>query len=1259
MRLVIDLQGAQGSSHERGIGRYSRELAAAMARAPRGHEVVVALSGAFPDVAGKLTESFSAILPRDQIRSWHPPPGTSFFAHSPNRGVAEHLRAQFLASLRPDLIHVSSIFEGLGDDVVTRWPGPLQRLPVVGTCYDLIPLILRETYFGPRGIISSGQNWYYGCLQEMSLSTGLLAISESSRQEAIRYLGYPPGRVFNIRAGIHGDFRPASLDEKGRAALLQRYGLKGEFILFLGAGDIRKNEAGLIGAYALLPPDLQARYQLLIVGKMDPGTLHRVAAEHGIPEERFVIARFVEEGDLSALYTACSLFVFPSLHEGFGLPAAEAMACGAPVIASNTTSLPEVVGRADALFDPTRPEEIAARMREVLDNPSLRDSLVAHGREQARKFTWQASAELAWDALEQIALLRRDEELGATRHAVLRPRPSLAFVSPLPPQATGIADYSRDLIPSLARHYDITLVTEASPVDDPRLTGGFPVIDPETFAAKADRFDRVLYQIGNSEFHRFQLQDLLPAIPGVVTLHDAFLSNALHAFAHRRGKPEGFREDLYASHGYRAVEAYEAEGDLAALGSFPCSLPVLESAIWLIQHSRHAQEVLSRHFGETVTRKTSVIPHLRAFRPRPGRAEARRKLGLAEDAFVICSFGIVAATKLPERLIGAWQRMDGDPGLLVFAGLLADDAAHLAEGTAPEQDADQPRFLGRIDADTYDLWLAASDIAVQLRSKSRGESSGAIADCLAAGPPLIVNAHGSSAELPDECAIKLPDTFSDEELSAALTSLRDDAGRREALGRAGSAYAAEVLGADAVAAQYHAAIESAYAASPAPAIAQMGRSLADQPSLSQEILADMARATARTLTRPLVRRVFLELSGWSPEKPGHGSGRAVEETCRRLLRHDVSEARGEAVRFLDGRLHYAPDIASALLGTTLLPGWQRPLDAGEGDILFCAVPHAGMTHAELREIQRLRLSGVQVVVLLHDSLPLLQPERLGSDALPLADWHARLLAIADGAVCWSPATAQGLRSWLDDGQITRNCPLPIASLRAGADYVGPLPAKLGDTEEGAYLAAIRSAARRPTLLMNGPFAIWDGLDQALEAVETLWSEGYDVALTLVGPMGKGMGRFAAALRQHRESGYRLHWILQPEETKQRQLRTVCSALLVTSESESSVPFVDEAVQVGLPVIARRLPGHDGVWRTDVTLYEGAISTALPDAIRRTLGQAAASASRPAGRGPSWSWDSAIARFLDAVLRGQWPDGWHPPAAFPPQRVDDDAVLTEG
>ena len=110
---------------------------------------------------------------------------------------------------------------------------------------------------------------------------------------------------------------------------------------------------------------------------MDEAALRRTAAELDVPAGNFVVIPFVREGDLNALYSSCALFVFPSLHEGFGLPVAEAMACGAPAIASNTTSLPEVVGRADATFDPNDPAAIAACMRKVLENPALRADLAA------------------------------------------------------------------------------------------------------------------------------------------------------------------------------------------------------------------------------------------------------------------------------------------------------------------------------------------------------------------------------------------------------------------------------------------------------------------------------------------------------------------------------------------------------------------------------------------------------------------------------------------------------------------------------------------------------------------------------------------------------------------------------------------------------------------------------------------------------------------------------------------------------------------
>lgn len=634
MRLVIDLQAAQGSGSDRGIGRYSRELALAMVRNAREHEVMVALNGAYMERAEELTAIFSSVLPREHIRVWHPPRGAVPLLHdAPRLAFAETLRAQFLASLQPDLVHVCSMLED--NDVVGCQPRQLQPLPLVATFYDLIPLLHHADFFGSSKVPSPHARWYYRGIQELASCEGLLAISESSRNEAIDYLAFPPERIFNIRAGIGPQFHPTPLPVGERAALLQRYGLRDSFIMFLAADTPNKNEAGLLAAYAQLPPALQANHQLFIAGQRNRDKLYQKAAQLGIPPQSLVYTPFVEEDDLRALYSVCGLFVFPSRHEGFGLPAGEAMACGAPTIASNTTSLPEVIGREDATFDPEDSGSIAACMRKVLENPAFQQELAKYGPVQAGRFTWQASAARAWDALEAIHEKRALQ--GQTRITSLVPkRPSLAFVSPLPPQATDIATYSAELLPSLARHYDITLVSEEETTEH-RLWG-FPCLTPEDFLSQAGRFDRVIYQVGNSSFHRYQIETLLPRCPGVVVLHDAFLSALMHTSAHERGRPEEFREILLQAHGYPALRFAEEHGIEATLRQYPCTLSVLQNAVGIILHSDHDAGVLRQHFGEDAMCAITLIPQ----QPHLPDAAAQHCADAIEQAYSTPGTAVVA-----------------------------------------------------------------------------------------------------------------------------------------------------------------------------------------------------------------------------------------------------------------------------------------------------------------------------------------------------------------------------------------------------------------------------------------------------------------------------------------------------------------------------------------------------------------------------------------------------------------------------------------
>jgi glycosyltransferase involved in cell wall biosynthesis len=192
---------------------------------------------------------------------------------------------------------------------------------------------------------------------------------------------------------------PGLLDGSGTSSVspnpcrLREMGVKRTYVLFVGLLKPHKNVQGLIRAYARLSQHLRNRYQLVIVGKKDRSypDLERLTREMSL-EGRVVFTGYVSDSDLESLYAGASLFVLPSLNEGFGLPVLEAMAQGVPVIASNRASLPEVVGRAGMLVDPTDPQVLANTMERVLSDHALRLHLIDSGRERVRLFSARESA---------------------------------------------------------------------------------------------------------------------------------------------------------------------------------------------------------------------------------------------------------------------------------------------------------------------------------------------------------------------------------------------------------------------------------------------------------------------------------------------------------------------------------------------------------------------------------------------------------------------------------------------------------------------------------------------------------------------------------------------------------------------------------------------------------------------------------------------------------------------------------------------------
>lgn len=258
------------------------------------------------------------------------------------------------------------------------WGAPwLHPCPVAVTVHDLIPLLL-PAY---RGGVA--QRAYTALVSRTARRADLvLTDSQASRQDIVQHLHVPAGRVNAVLLAADERFQPVS-DSVELARVRARYDLPDRFILYLGGFDVRKNVAGLVQAYArrarrevpllLRSGTSDAIPHLLIAGKLPPADTpftpdpRRIAAEAGVAD-RVHFAGWVDEADKPALYSLASLFVFPSLYEGFGLPVAEAAACGAPVLTSNRSSLPEAAPGA-MLVDPEDVNALALAMAEALAAP--------------------------------------------------------------------------------------------------------------------------------------------------------------------------------------------------------------------------------------------------------------------------------------------------------------------------------------------------------------------------------------------------------------------------------------------------------------------------------------------------------------------------------------------------------------------------------------------------------------------------------------------------------------------------------------------------------------------------------------------------------------------------------------------------------------------------------------------------------------------------------------------------------------------------
>lgn len=793
MRIGLDfrLLSAGDLTLHRGTGRYTQRQLREVLRLAPGHEFVLFcredsdFGALLPEIAAAPNVSIALLPPlegRGRAQLNRP--------EDVLRGMDELERA--IHAQRVDVFHLTIPCQ-LGDLV----PFPFD-LPLVATHYDLIPRLFPGHYLREPSL----RDLYERALGLIRRADRVLAISHHVRREATVHLGVPGDRIRVAWPAADPVFRPlaASKREDLLAPLRQRLGVPDGYLLTVSHVHHAKNLRTLFDAYRLLPQAVRRSLPLVLACQLGPADEAAVlgwAKERGI-EADLRLTGFVPDEELAALYCGATLYVHPSRYEGFGLPVLEAMRCGAAVVAGNLSSLPEVVGDAGVLFDPEDPAELARAVEELVRDPTGRRELGERGVARAGSFRAEDLGRETLAAYEE-----------AVKERAKRPRRSvrLALWTPVPPQESGIADYSLELLREVVRWADVEVFVDDGVLPDPEVTRLAAAHVFSSFAWRHRRrpFDAVLVQLGTSLFHLYMKETLRlrddPKLPRIVTLHDLTWGALLYREAALEACLEPFRRTA-AGEGETALAEYDAiaSGDPREL---PARLEDFFNRHRLLEGVVEASRALIVHMPRAAADLAARYPAARVFGfemgvedPRlsldyTGWNDLRPRLGISGDAFVVGSFGAADPVKRLEAAVRALGRLaaelpESDPHLVIVGGFADRAYRHRLQALAAELGLEKRvRLLGRSSLRDFELALLASDVVVNLRYPFRGQMSATLMRALAAGRPVVVTDLPEWRHLPESFCLRVAaDAEEVETLAGHLLALARDSASRRALGEA-------------------------------------------------------------------------------------------------------------------------------------------------------------------------------------------------------------------------------------------------------------------------------------------------------------------------------------------------------------------------------------------------------------------------------------------------------------------------------------------
>ncbi|MEH2231677.1 MAG: glycosyltransferase [Nostoc sp.] len=660
-------------------------------------------------------------------------------------------------------------------------PTELNNVTVFVTIYDLIPLVMSDYYISkwPDHVKTE----YKRRIEKLpTWAKKLIFISESAKNDFEKIYPCVANKSTVIHLAVdHTIFWPF-ISPKDKS--------KDPYILFIGGFDPRKNMNAALEAFAYLRKENYqnfGNYKFYVVcnySNEDKQNYEKLADRLGVTD-KLILTGYLEDEDLVTLYRGASLFFFPSRYEGFGLPVLEALACGLPIVTTEVSSIPEIVGDLAYYCSPDDPKNMAFVLKKALqesqDNENRKEKLIR----RAKEFTWEKTTASYFRLF--INTIFDNTVLGKLQQY------KVAYVSPWPPQRSGIANYSFEIVRHLKKYVDITVYVENLKehiTDDLELS----LISISALPQEKDKYDCIIYHIGNNtKFHK-EIYRMAWQYPGITVLHefnihpflaDSFLGTddeRLYADALGRG---------YGEIGKCSYEAVKSKGIYPDVWKFPMSHALVKQSVATIVHSHWVKEQLRD------VKNVFVVPigcvNNQLLESSDEQIALKKRFGISDDKFLVSTFGFVNVLKRIPIILEAIKILTdmGYPVQLFIGGEVIDSSLMIEEKIESLGIAKNVTISGYLSDEDFEACICMSDIVLNLRYPSLGESSAALMKVLSYGRACITSNYQQFSEIPNHVCWKVDiGDLEIPQLVAYLEELMRNPAARKQLGKNAAFFAA-------------------------------------------------------------------------------------------------------------------------------------------------------------------------------------------------------------------------------------------------------------------------------------------------------------------------------------------------------------------------------------------------------------------------------------------------------------------------------------